>query len=414
MSNMPAQNKMIPAVILSCHTMGLGVVRSLGIMGVPIIVVYYEKGDMGYVSKYVKEKVFAPHPEHSEEQFISLLIDCARRFGRCVLIPVDDATLLTVSKNKKLLEDKYIVACTDWKITQQFLDKKLTYTLAESIGVPAPKTIVPKSFDDVEQYGDTVQFPCLVKPSLGHRYFELFRKKMVQVDNFDQLISAYRQASEANIEVMLHELIPGDDTQGVNYNSYFIDGEPYVEFTAEKVRLSPPGFGVPRVAVSKDIPEIIEPGRKILKALGFNGYSCTEFKKDTRDGVYKFMEVNGRHNRSVLLAVRCGINFPWLEYNYLTQGELPSKYDYERGIYWIDEFRDISHSVKYIGREGSTLNQYIRPYLRDHVFATFAMDDPKPFMRRCLDLLRMAFQNTYSLLKLIFTKRFLNKKTSED
>ncbi len=46
-----------PAIVLASHTMGLAVIRALGIMGVPIVVVVYdEKEDMGYVSKYVKRK----------------------------------------------------------------------------------------------------------------------------------------------------------------------------------------------------------------------------------------------------------------------------------------------------------------------------------------------------------------------
>ncbi len=52
-----------------------------------------EKNDMGYVSKYVKEKIYAPHPEQHEDQFISLLQDCAKRFRGSMLIPADDATL---------------------------------------------------------------------------------------------------------------------------------------------------------------------------------------------------------------------------------------------------------------------------------------------------------------------------------
>jgi len=61
------------AIVLSTRTIGLGVIRALGIMGVPIIAVYYDKGDMGYLSKYVKEKVYAPYLEKAEDQFIDLL-----------------------------------------------------------------------------------------------------------------------------------------------------------------------------------------------------------------------------------------------------------------------------------------------------------------------------------------------------
>ncbi len=389
-----------PAIILSSHVIGLAVIRALGINDVPVVAVYYEKGDMGYTSKYVMDRIYAPHPEKNEEQFINLLKNCAIRFSGSLLIPADDATLSVVSRHKSLLEKYYRVACTEWVIARQFIDKKYAYALAESIGVPIPKTAVPESVEDVEQYSKTVEYPCIVKPCQSHLYFQLFRTKMVRVENFGQMLHAYQQATSAGIDVMIQELIPGDDTQGVNYNSYFWGGKPLVEFTAEKVRLAPPHFGIPRVVISKEIPEIIEPGRKIVRALGFYGYSCAEFKRDIRDGVYKFMEVNGRHNRSGIVSTYCGINFPWIEYKHLIYGELPSAVpNYRTGIYWIDEFNDAAHSVKHRSQERYSLIQYIRPYLKEHVFAVYDLNDPKPFFKRFVDMTKTAFQRVVSLFK---------------
>lgn len=303
-------------MVLSTHTMGLSVIRALGKMGVPIIAVYYDDSDMGYASKYVDESICAPHPENFEKQFIELLVESATRFNGSLLIPADDATLVAVSRNKNLLEQYYTVACTEWEVTRKFIDKKFTYALADAIGVPAPRTTIPHTFEDVEKYHQTIQYPCLVKPSLSHAYFDLFGEKMVKAENLDQLLAAYEQATRFSLEVLLQEIIPGDDSQGANYNSYFWDGTPLVEFTAQQIRNAPPELGSPRVVVSKHIPELLEPGRKILQAIGFSGYSCTEFKKDPRDGIYKLMEVNGRHNRSSALAVQCGVNFPWIQYKH--------------------------------------------------------------------------------------------------
>ena len=100
---------------------------------------------------------------------------------------------------------------------------------------------------------------------------------MFEVKNDEHLYTSFNRASEAGLEVMIQELIPGDDTYGVNYNSYFWDGSPVAEFTAEKVRVHPPKFGSPRVLLSKRIPEIIEPSRTILKELGFSGLFATVF-----------------------------------------------------------------------------------------------------------------------------------------
>jgi D-aspartate ligase len=371
-----------PAIVLSTHTMGLGVIRSLGIMGVPTVAVYHDRNDMGYVSRYVTEKIYAPHPEKHEERFIDLLMGLADQYRGGVLIPASDETLTTVSKHKDLLERHYIVACTGWEITRKFIDKRYTYALADEAGVPAPKTFIPVSLADLEKYEKAVQYPCLVKPRQSHRYHEIFRTKMVMVNDFEQMVRAYRQATDAGLEVMIQEIIPGDDSQTFNYNSYFWDGRPLVEFTAQQIRKAPPRFGAPRVVISKDVPEIIEPGRSILRAMGFSGYSCTEFKKDARDGSYKLMEVNGRHNRSTLLAVRCGLNFPWLQYRHLVSGQLPSSSHYRNGVYWISLDKDIVCNLRYFHRERYSPMQYIRPYLRPHVFDIFDWKDLKPFLLR--------------------------------
>jgi D-aspartate ligase len=146
----------------------------------------------------------------------------------------------------------------------------------------------------------------------------------------------------------VQELIPGDEQCGAVYNSYFWNGEPLVEFTSRKIRNSPPETGSPSVVVSEWIPEVAEQGRRLLRAARFSGYSCTEFKRDPRDGQYKVMEVNARHNLSSLLATRCGLNFPWMQYRHLVDGIVPVQRDYQQGIYWVDVTRDLQNATHYL------------------------------------------------------------------
>jgi len=73
----------------------------------------------------------------------------------------------------------------------------------------------------------------------------------------------------------------------------------------------------------------------MLRALDFHGFANIEFKRDPRDGQYKIIEVNARHNLSALLAVRCGVNFPLLQYRHLVHGELPDQPQCRQGVYWI-------------------------------------------------------------------------------
>lgn len=395
---------MTPAIVLSSHTTGLGVIRALGTMGVPVSVVYNSKNDSGYLSKYVKESFFAPHPEKCEDDYVAFLMDRAEKYRGSVLMPADDATLVTVSRNKAALEQWYRVACADWDITERIIDKKYSCALAEELGVPAPKSVTPSSLEEVKAFSSSTDFPCVIKPSIGHRYFEIFDRKMVLVHNPEELLEHYLEAEQYGLEMMIQEYIPGDDTCGVNFNSYRHAGESIIEFTSEKVRLSPPNFGVPRAIVSKEVPDVIQPGRKILESLGYSGYACTEFKRDERDGVYKFMEINGRQNFSVLHALKCGINFPWITYRHLVSGELPKAGSNQDGVYWIDLTKDVLSSVRYRRQEKYSWSQYLKPYLRPHVFAILDFKDIKPFIKRCAVLGAMGVRALFTKARSCITR----------
>ncbi len=375
-----------PALVLSAHTMALGIIRALGEMGVPIILFCYDVRDMAHKSRYVKEIIQVPHPEKHEDGFIDIILQQKDRFAGTFLVPGSDETLAVAARYKARLAEHFVVACPDWEIVSRYIEKKHTYRLAEALGVPVPKTLVPSSVEDVERYASGIEFPCLVKPSQSHLFYDRFKRKMVPVQNLDEMIAVYRQAAENKLEVMLQEIIPGDDDAVVNYNAYAWEGESLVEFTARHIRNAPPWWGSPRVALSEWIPEVIEPGRKALQSIGFYGYACTEFKRDARDGIYKLMEINGRHNLSGLLAVRCGINFPWLHYCHLMHGEVPRAARFREGVYWIDITRDLGYSLRYFREEKCLLSDYLRPYFKPHVFAIWDIRDIKPFVKRCLFL----------------------------
>ena len=387
------------AIVIGTHTMGLGVIRALGSMGVPIIAMYYREDDMGFVSKYVQESIHIPHPESETARFIECLVDLASRVPGSPLFPVSDESLKIVSTNKPVLENYYTVACADWEIIQKLLEKNFTYDLARSIGVPIPRTSTPASMDEVIAFGKDLDYPCLVKPVESHRYYSLFRRKIVKANNFTQLLAAYQEAERAGLKVMLQELIPGEDRLGVNYNSYFWNGQPIVEFTAKKIRSAPPELGSPSAVVSQQVPEVLEFGRRFLRAAKFYGYSCTEFKRDPRDGIYKLMEVNGRHNLSTLLAVNCGINFPWLHYRHLVEGCIPEETQFREGLYWVDVERDLPYILKRMFRQKEGPLQILEPYIHPHVSAVYDVQDIKPFFKRYIDFGKQASHRLFKKTK---------------
>lgn len=332
--------------------------------------------------------VLLSDPEKFESDFINSLEQMSQCYGMGVLFPTTDETLVTISKNKERLKKFFKVSCPDWGVVKSCIEKKYTYELASKNGVLAPRTIIPKSKEDIDSYINKIKFPCLVKPSQSHLFFNHFKKKMFSVNDSETLKSVYKMSAQAGIEVMLQEIVSGGDCNVVNYNAYFIDGKPVAEFTAQHIRNSPPLFGSPRVVLSKKIAEVIEPGRNILKLLNYNGYACVEFKKDDVTGAYSLMEVNARHNLSTILAVKCGINFPFIHYQHLMNDEFQKAHSFKEGVYWIEIVSDFASSVKYFFKEMYSPFQYLRPYFKPKVYATFDFSDSKPFKRRITNFVK--------------------------
>ena len=369
-----------PAIVISKGAQGLAVTRGLGEMGVRVIVLHWTDHDVARLSRYASEAIQVPHPEHDGPAFIDALLALSERFAGAVLIPTADEAVKDLASNKSQLERHFIVACPDADVVDRFIDKRHTYELAAARGIPIPRTLVPQGPDDLAAFDEQVRYPCLVKPRESHRYVWHFKTKLAVVASFAEMRSEYDAAMEAGVDVVIQELIPGPDSNGVNYNAYRCDGEVLAQCTARKIRLAPPRFGIPRVVVSADVPAVVAPGRAILDGLGLEGFACTEFKYDARDRTFKLLEVNGRHNLSTLLSIRCGMNFPWMSYRHLTAGERPAQADVRTGLYWIDETEDIPYSATRAGRDGRPLREILRPWAREHVFAVYDPDDRAPLL----------------------------------
>ncbi len=380
-----------PAVVLSGHTMALAVVRSLGRAGVPVVVAHYDARDMAQASRYVMADVRVPHPLEDEGAFIDALMQLGRRYGGAVLMPASDESVVAASRHKARLGERFVVACPDWEVTERFIDKTKTYALARAQGVPAPRTLVPAGPEELVDGAAEIGLPLLLKPAEGHLFYAHFKRKMFRVETLAELRRGFSLAQGAGLTVALQEIIPGPDSSVVNYNAYAMDGHALVEFTARQLRKAPPALGSPRVAISEHIPAVSAPGRRILAAMGFSGFACTEFKLDGRDGTFKLLEVNGRHNLSGMLALRCGIDFPMIQYRHLVDDVAPAGGAFRGGVYWTDVFRDAGYSLACLRQERFTASAYLAPYARRHCDAIFDRADMGPFWTRLRYLVRNAW-----------------------
>ena len=90
------------AIVFSCHVNGLGIIRSLGRKGIPVLGLDYES-NIGLFSRYC-QSMHCPDPKKDKEGFVEFLIKIGPRFReRPVLFPTNDPWLMAISEYREEL-----------------------------------------------------------------------------------------------------------------------------------------------------------------------------------------------------------------------------------------------------------------------------------------------------------------------
>ena len=378
---------MIPAIVIGCNEIDVGTIRALGRKGIPVVGVYFDNSEMGRFSKYVVERVRAPDIKKSEKAFIKFLIKKSNQWKGGLLIPLTGSSLIAVSKHKKELEKYYVVSVPDWETLRKAIYKKETYALAKKARVAFPKTFYPTSMKFLEKHKKEFVFPCILKPIENYPFYERFKTKLFMVNNFHDLKSKFQKTLRAGFDMMIQEIIPGADDQIYKSGVYVDSKHNYlVELTSRNLRQSPPGFGVGRVVVSKDYPEIKRLSRRLLNKLRYRGAASFEFKLDPKDKKFKLLDFNARcfvgHGLRTAKAT-----VPYIMYMDLIKNKKIKITKFEENIYWINLVADIYRTLFNHKDENWGIRDYLRPYFKKKVFAVLDFQDIKPFIFQWLKYL---------------------------
>ena len=71
---------------------------------------------------------------------------------------------------------------------------------------------------------------------------------------------------------------------------------------------------------------------RLLKSIGWYGVAMVEYREDPRDGRCKIMEINPRFWGSLPLAIAAGVDFPYLLYKMVIDGDIRPVLNYPEGV----------------------------------------------------------------------------------
>lgn len=364
------------ALVLGSDYKALGIVRSLGRHGIPVWVVRDEHLIATY-SRFATRCLTWPADGESER--IAFLLELAERhrLAGWALYPTDDETASFLARNRGQLAP-FLITTPPWEILRWAYDKRLSYQHAAATGVPHPRTHYPRDRADLGTM--EISYPVILKPAIRATQNRLTMSKAWRVDDRDSLLTRYDEAAELMDPslIMVQELIPGGGERQLSYAALCRDGRPIASVVARRTRQWPMDFGRASTFVETiDDVQVEASAMRLLGALCFTGIVEVEFKKDSRDGTLKLLDINPRAWGWHSLGRAAGVDFPYLLWLMLSGQELP-RIRGRVGVRWVRALTDVPTVLREMRAGRLSLPTYLRSLRGPIEYAILAADDPLP------------------------------------
>lgn len=304
----------------------LAVIRSLGRKGLEVTGGEETKFTTGFFSKYCKHSVVYPSPKKDKDKFLEYLMELVNENEYDVIFPMTDDTVVPIVKHKKEFSKHTIVPFPDYDILINAIDKAKTLRIAIENNIPCPETHFIDNLSDLEEIRNNLSYPIIIKPTRG------FGARGVELcESEDDLELKSREVYAVHGSFLAQEYIPHGDELGV-YALFNFDSEPRAVTVQRRIRSYPVSGGPSTLRESIKNSELVEIAFELLKILKWQGVAMVEFRVDPREGIPKLMEVNPRFWGSLQLSILTGVDFPYLLYKLVTEGDIKPVMDYKEGV----------------------------------------------------------------------------------
>ena len=366
------------AVVIGGDYQGLGIVRSLGRQGVPVVVLDDELS-IARASRFSTRTVRAPSLR--DEAATLEALDAVRRtlgLEGWVLYPTREETVAALARNRADLAGSFRVPTPAWESVRYAWDKRATYRLAQELGIPTPRCWFPSDEGDLRDVD--LRGPVIIKPAIKEHFIYETHAKAWRADSEQELRRLFARARSivGDDEVIVQELIPGNGSQQFSYCALFKDGAALAGMTVQRHRQHPSDFGRASTFVETvELPALHEPSIRFLQAIGYYGLVELEYKLDQGDGQYKLLDVNARTWGYHSIGQAAGVDFAHLLYQDQV-GQEVAEARTRPGVRWIRLATDIPNAVVDLKAGRLRPGEYLRSLRGVHTEAVFTMRDPLP------------------------------------
>jgi predicted ATP-grasp superfamily ATP-dependent carboligase len=369
------------------NVVSLAVGRSLGKKNIDFTVYSKKEKTLIQYSKYCRNSIIS---SNNIDLFSKLTPEN-------IVYPIDEKLMLQLSKNKKNLP--CLLAFSEYQTLVKVINKSRLMQHAIENNIPCPKTIFIDRIEDINKIKDfssILEFPMVLKPSTGSG-----GKGVITINSLKEFHSVGNGYFDKYGPFILQEKIPfvHKYTVGVLCNA---DSEVRRACVIKEIRNYPIDTGPACYAETVDYPELLKLSIKLMKSLNYFGIADIDFLVDSRTGKPILMEINPRFWGSLQVAINAGVDFPYLLFEMMKNGDVAKSLEYKTGVRCRHlVFDDIHRLLSIIKGKHSSIYKVnsIIEFLKFHPedgYYVFCLDDLNPFQhllsKKILNAIRISEQ----------------------
>lgn len=289
-------------------------VRSLGSRGLRVAALETTNNAPAFFSRWCQRRFVCLAGEGTETYLAHLeqLLDTIRAH---VLITSADGTIALIRQHRERLERRVPIALAKEPALAIAVNKEQTLAVAQQLDIGVPQGVTVGSVNDVPAALREGELPVVVKSVeswlWGGR--EGARAMSLLAATPDEARVAVEELTCFGGTALFQKFLSGR-REAVSF--LYANGEVYARFAQWAKRTEPPLGGQSVLRQSIAVPDDIgRQAERLVREIELEGYSEVEFRRDSA-GVPYFMEINPRLSASVEIAVRSGVDFPYLLYQW--------------------------------------------------------------------------------------------------
>jgi len=362
-------------------TTALAMIRSLGRRGIPVIATDSTPYSVGFMSRYCMRRLLYQNPIESPRESLATLVKIGHMFKRPVLLPGGDDIIFLAMKYRHIIEKAFIFPLPPNERLQYTVDKGLTMQLASKEDVPIPRTFTPTNLEELHHLKNELTYPVVIKPRINIGFRNIFRTKLIKAWSFEELVAAHKLVSKYFSRPLIQEYIPGGTTNLYSLGTVFDRKHRSLGVCVER-KLHQLIEGVTSCGETVDNPKIVSLAIKILKAIKWFGPAEVEFKRDSRDGEFKLIEINPRPFMWVNLPIKSGLDIPFLWYKIALEETCEETIDVRKDLKFINLFHYFLGFLEELSsaKSKTEFTSYLRDLKGHFVFDLLSKEDMLPLL----------------------------------